>query len=89
MDDWLVGGVACMLGLAGIAAAITSADWPLRWSIARGLQQVGGRLGMRLGYFLGGVALITLGVSIACKVHRNCDFPAFNAVPQTNKTTDE
>ncbi len=70
MDDWLVGGVSLTLGIAGIAASITSADWPMRWSIASGLNQIGGRKAMRMGYLLGGIALIAIGMSILWKPPR-------------------
>jgi hypothetical protein len=67
MSDWLVSGVAISLGLAGLAAAVTRRDWPLRWSIAAGIDRAAGRTAMRVVYTAGGISLIFIGVSILWK----------------------
>jgi hypothetical protein len=64
MTDWLVGVLALALGLTGLAAACTQADWPLRWSLANELDKLAGRTAMRLAYVAIGLLLIFISASI-------------------------
>lgn len=64
MTDWLVAGLALILGVAGLAAAMTQADWPLRWSLANALERSAGRGVMRIAYVAMGLAMIAIGASI-------------------------
>lgn len=65
MQDLFVGGVACVLGLGAVAAAVFNWDWFYRLKKAQWLEARCGRAGARWTFASIGLLLILLGVTVA------------------------
>jgi hypothetical protein len=65
LEELFVGGVAILLGLAGIVAAIGNWDRCYRSTKVRWIESLGGRAAARVFFALIGAFLIVLGAAIA------------------------
>lgn len=64
-EDLFVGGLAILLGIAGIAAALVNSDASFRIAKAQWIERWGGRGAARAVYAVVGLLLVVLGIAIA------------------------
>jgi hypothetical protein len=63
-SDLFVGGVAILLGVGGLVAAIAGNDFFFRWKKLQWVDERAGRTIARLVYAIAGIALILIGIAI-------------------------